>query len=645
MSRPLRAAILTVSDTCSKDSTQDKSGPAVAALFEHASIAWDVAATAICEDSVVAIQKIIKAWVDDNTFNVIVTIGGTGFAKRDVTPEAVRPLLDKEAPGLVHAMLKKSMEITPLAAMSRPVAGVAKSTLIFTVPGSVKGAIENTEAIISLLPHACDLANGSVDSRQIHAKGTEQIEIASGLTSSNTNHSHSHSHSHSHCHHHHHQSNDPKQSVARRARSSPYPMIAFEDALALIKRNVPQPKSIVLPISDANQPLTDFVVSEDIYAKESVPAYRASIVDGYAVIASDGPGTYSVVSISHASESDPNALPALSSGQITRITTGAPLPAGADSVVMVEDTELMSSTEDGSEEKTIKILVQAKKNDNIREIGSDMRKDALVMARGERITGVGGEIGVLAGSGIHHVPVYRKPIVGVLSTGDELVDPSVSRPLVGGEIRDTNRLSLLSRLQTWNFPALDLGIAKDVPETLESVLSNALARCDVVVTTGGVSMGERDLLKPTIERSLQGTIQFGRVALKPGKPTTFATLEEKAIFGLPGNPASAIVTFHLFVLPYLRQFAGYAQPQLPRVKVSLSSTVTLDPRPEFHRVMVSVTPDGKLIAESTGGQRSSRVASLRCNALLCLPQSSTTQTSIPAGQSIDAIIIDELRAS
>lgn len=161
-------------------------------------------------------------------------------------------------------------------------------------------------------------------------------------------------------------------------------------------------------------------------------------------------------------------------------------------------------------------------------------------------------------------------------------------------------------------------------------------------------MGELDLLKPTIERSLNGTIHFGRVAMKPGKPTTFATIptheRTKQIFALPGNPASALVTYHLFVLPALRKASGLEHPMLPIATVSLAQDIKLDPRPEYHRVYISGTTEGGLIAVSTGGQRSSRVGSLRgANGLLALPSSKDSGTqSLKKGELVDALIIGRL---
>lgn len=173
---------------------------------------------------------------------------------------------------------------------------------------------------------------------------------------------------------------------------------------------------------------------------------------------------------------------------------------------------------------------------------------------------------------------------------------------------------------------------------------------DVIITSGGVSMGELDLLKPTIERSLGGTIHFGRVSMKPGKPTTFATVpckdnegarQSKVIFSLPGNPASAVVTYHLFALPALHKMAGISPAGLPKVKVVVDQDIRLDPqRPEYHRVVVTAKSDGLLHAVSTGYQRSSRIGSFKgANALLCLP---VREGKLASGEQVDALLMGKL---
>ena len=188
------------------------------------------------------------------------------------------------------------------------------------------------------------------------------------------------------------------------------------------------------------------------------------------------------------------------------------------------------------------------------------------------------------------------------------------------------------------------------PGALEQTLRDAFRKVDVIITSGGVSMGELDLLKPTIERSLGGTIHFGRVNMKPGKPTTFATVPvknnagervTKTIFSLPGNPASAVVTFHLFVLPSLHQASGIKPAGLPTIKVVLEEDIRMDAqRPEYHRAFVAVKKDGRLYATSTGGQRSSRIGSFKgANALLCMPAGSG---AMKKGEVVDALLMGML---
>lgn len=545
--------------------------------------------------------------------------------------------------------------------MSRPVAGVRHRSVIVTLPGSPKGARENLEAIIKTLPHACLQVSGA-DSRALHAGGVRKLEADAGLQGRARPLQHAAGHGHDHAHHHHGAivrhtgacaralSNDPQLGPTRRHRESPYPMISVDEALALIAEHTPGPRTVARKVDEH---IIGSVLAEAVRAQEDVPAFRASIVDGYAVVVpEDGnmTGVFPVTSISHAT---PGEVKPLGQGEVARITTGAPLPPGATSVIMVEDTTLKALTDDGREERAIEMQIHGvNKGENVRQVGSDVKKGSVILDVGEQITGVGGEIGLLAAVGVAEVEVYGRPVVGVLSTGDEIVEPRRPGPLRLGEVRDTNRVTLMSAVRDWGFAVVDLGIAKDRPGTLEETLRSGLRQADVLVTTGGVSMGELDLLKPTVERVLGGTIHFGRVAMKPGKPTTFATVPvkdktgrrvSKAVFSLPGNPASALVTFHLFVLPALHQLSGISPAGLPRAPVVLVHDFSMDPRPEYHRAVVTVGEGGQLVAASTGGQRSSRVGSLRsANALVCMPSGSG---KLPRGTKVDALLMTTVRGA
>ena len=378
--------------------------------------------------------------------------------------------------------------------MARPVAGTRKQSIVITLPGSPKGAKENLEAVIKLLPHACIQAAGA-ESRSLHEGGVKKLEKDAGISSAtpssksliresrcNTHltvsagggcgHHHHHGPGHSHGHGGHAavqphtksedrpQSNDPSAGPTRRYRSSPYPMLAVDDALKLIAEHSPAPVVEKVPV---NMDLGGSVLAEDVKATEAVPAFRASIVDGYAVkIPASGKfekGVYPVTIVSHAQAGD---VKELKEGELARITTGAPLPPGADAVIMVEDTVLYSQTDDGTEEKEVEILTsEIQAGENVREVGSDVKSGEIILKKGEGITVVGGEFGLLASVGTKEVSVYRRPVVGVLSTGDEIIPHDREGPLRLGEVRDTNRPTLITAARSHHFEVVDLGIASD----------------------------------------------------------------------------------------------------------------------------------------------------------------------------------------
>ncbi|KAJ5599810.1 hypothetical protein N7450_000877 [Penicillium hetheringtonii] len=407
----LKVAILIVSDTASQDPASDRTANALAPILA-AEDKWETPAVRIVPDNVFEIQRAVCEWSDDsvNWYNLILLSGGTGFAIKDNTPEAVSPLIHRHAPGLVHGMIAASLKVTPFAMMSRPVAGVRDKSLIITLPGSPKGAVENLEAVVKLLPHAC-LQSAGANSRNMHAAGIKSLEADAGVSSG----THSNSHTTlqkqpSLCSHHH----GPGH-VAPKAHTSSNRQQSNDPSAASIP---PEPIIIESPVNTA---IVGSVVAEDVYAAESVPAYKASIVDGYAVIAPDSTnnapstkGVFPVASVNHANVG--GSLNPLQQGTIARITTGAPLPPNANAVVMVEDTDLVSSTPDGTEEATVDILTgDIKPGENVREPGSDVRLGEKILARGDVISSVGGEVGLLASTGIRTVKVFKKPTIGVLT--------------------------------------------------------------------------------------------------------------------------------------------------------------------------------------------------------------------------------------
>lgn len=420
-----------------------------------------------------------------------------------------------------------------------------------------------------------------------------------------------------------------------------FKMISIPEALDTVLSETGTLSVITIPFQEA----LHHTLAADVFASEPVPGYRASIKDGYAVVASDGPGEYQVEFEAHAGM-PPQTLQA---GSIAYISTGGAVPEGADAVVQIEDTQQLDNGR-------VKIFRQVKPGEDIREIGSDLPAGNIVLPAGSHIGAA--EVGILATVGATTVSVYRKPKIAVLSTGDEVDEPSVQQ-LTPGKIRDANRAMLLAASKTTGADVVDLGIVCDSAEKVEEALDAAINNgADVLLTTGGVSMGDKDFIKPLLEK--RGKIFFGKVKMKPGKPLTFAKIPVNdrflLVFGLPGNPASSLVTFHLVVVPCLRKMNGWADPRLRRVHVYTASPIKMDPeRPEYHRAILRWVPgrkddtasvengcvlEGELLAESTGGQISSRILSLKsANALLEIPQAKGV---LDAGTRLSALLIGDL---
>lgn len=415
---------------------------------------------------------------------------------------------------------------------------------------------------------------------------------------------------------------------------SNYPMLAVADALAIVLRQTTALPASNVPLSSAR----GRVLAEDVTAPDPLPPFAASVKDGYAVIAADGPGIYPVIGEVTAGRL---ADFAVTPGSVAYITTGAPLPRGADAVVMVEETESLPAADGRT---NVRINSAVRPGDDVRPVGFDVAAGQQVLAAGTRLGAA--EIGLLATVGAATVSVHPAPRVAILSTGDELVEAGT--PPGAGQIRDSNRPTLAAAVEAAGGIVVDLGIAGDTQGAIEAALARGLAEADVLLTSGGVSMGNLDLIKPLLDRL--GHVHFGRLRMKPGKPCTFATVEEggrkRLLFGLPGNPVSSLVTFYLLGVPALRKLAGRLEPTLSRVQVCLSGPLRLDAyRPEYHRATVRWEPSlhdgrGGLLAVSTGMQASSRLLSMRsANALLELPQGDGT---LETGATVTALLIDEI---
>uniref|UniRef100_A0A7N6A3P8 Gephyrin n=1 Tax=Anabas testudineus TaxID=64144 RepID=A0A7N6A3P8_ANATE len=425
--------------------------------------------------------------------------------------------------------------------------------------------------------------------------------------------------------------------VAGRHRMSPFPLTSMDKAFITVLEMTPILGIEVINYRDG----LGRVLAQDIYAKDNLPPFPASVKDGYAVRAADGPGDRFIVGESQAGQQPTHTV---MPGQVMRVTTGAPIPCGADAVVQVEDTELLRESEDGTEELEVRIMVQARPGQDIRPIGHDIRRGECVLAKGTHMGP--SEIGLLATVGVTEVSVHKFPVVAVMSTGNELLNPEDD--LHPGKIRDSNRSTLLATIQEHGYPTINLGIVGDNPDDLLSALHEGISRADVIITSGGVSMGEKDYLKQVLDIDLHAQIHFGRVFMKPGLPTTFATVDidgaRKLIFALPGNPVSAVVTCNLFVIPALRKMQGILDPRPTIIKARLSCDVKLDPRPEYHRCILTWHHQEPLPwAQSTGNQVSSRLMSMRsANGLLMLPPKTEQYVELHKGEVVDVMVIGRL---
>jgi molybdopterin molybdotransferase len=297
-------------------------------------------------------------------------------------------------------------------------------------------------------------------------------------------------------------------------------------------------------------------------------------------------------------------------GEAIRIMTGAPIPDGADAIVMVEDTAV-----DGD---VVVVGKAARAGDHVRPAGEDLAAGQVAF---EPFTVLGpGHLGVLASLGYQRVPVFRRARVGVLSTGDELVDDG--GPLRPGQIRDSNRPTLTAMLREAGCDAVDLGTVADDEAAITAVLERGLAECDALVTSGGVSMGDFDYIKVVLDR--MGAMQWWQVAIKPAKPLAFGVVGGKPVFGLPGNPVSSMVSFELFARPALRQMMGHRTSGRFRPSVDAVADEPLrrrrDGKVYFVRVVASAGDDGRWHVRSSGGQASNLLRAMAlANALAVLP--------------------------
>ena len=344
-------------------------------------------------------------------------------------------------------------------------------------------------------------------------------------------------------------------------------LIPLADALARMQMTVQTVEAIeTVPLSE----LLDRVLAEPVHATINVPGYDNSAMDGYALRAVDAGLSLTIAgqALAGHTHSEP-----LKPGECVRITTGAPIPPGADTVVMQEDTERV--------DERLRLTITPNRGDHIRRAGESIAEGTEVLPAGYRLGPI--DIGLLASLGLAQARVRRKPVVAVLSTGDELTPPGA--PLAEGQLYDSNRYSMIAVLRRLNVEVLDLGLIPDQPEAIREAFRRAAHDADAVLSSGGVSVGDADHVRPVLEEL--GEIGFWKVAIKPGKPFAFGQLGQAVFFGLPDNPVSSLVTLHQLAVPVLRTIAGEAPP--PPVEVAARATDTFHKRPgrlDFQRAVL-----------------------------------------------------------
>lgn len=378
------------------------------------------------------------------------------------------------------------------------------------------------------------------------------------------------------------------------------------------------------------------VLAEDLSASHDLPPFPNSAMDGYAVRASDVAGAASdrPVSLRVIGEAAAGAarLPVVGPGAAVRITTGAPIPPGADAVVPVEDTDDARASPGFPPPDSIRIYQPASAGAFIRPIGEDLRAGQMALAAGTLVRPA--EIGVLAALGRPEARVVRAPRVAILSTGDELAPPG--QPLGPGQIRDSNGYALAALVTRYGAQPIRLGVARDRAEEVRARLLAGLEQgADLILSSAGVSVGAFDVVKDVVRA--EGSLDFWRVRMRPGKPVAFGRLRGVPFLGLPGNPVSAIVSFEVFARPAVLKMAGRRNLVKPTVQAVLAEAVRSDGRETYVRAVVR-RERGGYVAASAGGQGSAVLSALaNSNALVIIPEG---VREVAAGETVTAWMLD-----
>jgi molybdenum cofactor synthesis domain-containing protein len=399
-------------------------------------------------------------------------------------------------------------------------------------------------------------------------------------------------------------------------------VIPLEEARARVLAGCRRLRPVTLPVAEA----LGLVLDETIVAGEAIPPFPNTAMDGFAVRSADtvdAPRRLDIVGTLAAGAAPDVEVGA---GQAVRIMTGAPMPPGADAVIMVE---LTRASDDGS---TVEVQATVPAGNHVRAAGEDVSPGQLVFGAGIELGP--GHLGVLCSLGVTDVTVVPRPRVGVMSTGDELVEGAAR--LQPGQIRDSNRRTLLSLVERAGATPVDIGLIRDDEDAIRSAIDTAVETCDALITSGGVSMGDFDYVKKVL--SATGDMAWMQVAIRPAKPLAFGLVADTPVFGLPGNPVSSMVSFELFARPGLRQMMGHAAVVRSPV-VGIADTDLLrrsDGKTHFARVVVTYH-DGAFHFSSAGGQGSHQLfAMATADALAVLPDGD----GVRAGEIAELVLVD-----
>lgn len=408
--------------------------------------------------------------------------------------------------------------------------------------------------------------------------------------------------------------------------------LSVQEALTAVLNSVSVLPTEHVPLLDA----LGRVLAEPVVARDSLPPFANSSMDGYALHAADLAG---------ASPEHPAALRVLADiaagsvpgvvltpGTAARIMTGAPLPPGADAVVPVEDTNEPWRDEKRPLPATIQIKRQVAANDYVRHIGEDIAAGQVVLQAGHALRPQ--EVGILAALGVSQVPVVRRPRVGVLATGDELIP--IDAPLQPGKIRNSNGYAQIAQVLALGGVPISLGVAGDAEEDVRAKLQMGLdAGVDLFVSSAGVSVGAYDVVKSVLEQ--ESSVGFWRVRMRPGKPLAYGRYGGVPYLGLPGNPVSAMVSFERFARAAILKMAGHRQLNRPQINVIVQEEIYSDGRESYIRAIVEKQGDS-YTATTTGGQGSHMMTSLvKANALLIVPEGTK---HVAVGENLTAWMID-----